>query len=78
MREFARSDLAEILMQLAAFTAYGSELRGQIQRADTRRLQAFRTKELDPFIDECDRQFKVWSRVQSVRQMEWDTSKGGI
>lgn len=77
MRDFGETDISEILMALAAFSAYASELRGQLQRYDNRRLQSFRTKELDPFIEELDRQFKIWSRYQAVRDMEFRMSGGG-
>jgi hypothetical protein len=78
MREFESLDITEILMSLAAFSAWASELRGQCQRYDTRRLQSFRTRELDPFLEELDRQFKVWSRYQAVRELEFRLSGGGI
>lgn len=78
LREFKDYDISEILRSLAAFSARASEIRSNIFRVDTRRLQAFRTRELDPFIEELDRQFKVWSRFQAVREMEFKMSGGGM
>lgn len=74
MRGFQREDVTDIFMALAAFTARASEVRSHLSRQFSKRIDSFRTKELDPFIDECDRQFRVWSRMQSVRQMEADLS----
>lgn len=77
MRAFQRDDVTEVFMALAAFTARASEVRGYLSRQSSKRIDSFRTRELDPFIDECDRQFRVWSRMQSVRQLEADlTGKG--
>lgn len=78
MRDFSDEDLGDVLMKIAAYSAYAAELRGKIVRSETRRATSFRTKELDPFLTQCEFQFKVWSRYQSVRQMEYDLSKGGI
>lgn len=78
LKSFNQDDIVGALATLAASTAWASELRGRIQRHESRRLTSFRTKELDPFIEECDRQFKLWSRVHSVRSMEWDNARGGV
>ena len=76
MSEFGQMDSGAIMEYLSAFTARASMIRGQLIREDNRNLQTFRTKQLDPFIQECERQFKVWSRYISIRQFEWESSKG--
>jgi hypothetical protein len=76
MVEFKEMDSGEILEALSAFTARASQIRANLIRQDNRTIQAFRTKQLDPFIEECERQFKVWSRFISVRQFEWESSRG--
>lgn len=70
MKDFVISDPAEIFTCIAGMTARASEIRSRIVRSENRILQNFRTKELDPFIVECDRQFKVWSRAFTVYQTE--------
>ena len=78
MALFQHSDPSENLMHLYAFTARMSYERAKIIRYGTDRSDAnFRTKELDPFISECDRQFKIWSRLITVHQMDWELSRGG-
>jgi len=76
MKQFPSNDGETILMSLSAFSARANEIRLALVRTETRQYTAFRTKEIDPFIEEVDRQFKVWSRFQSVRQMEWEVSRG--
>lgn len=78
MRGFGEHDPSDIFMTLAAFSARASELRTQVQRSDNRRLTAFRTRELDPFLEEVDRQFRMFSRVQAVRDMEFRLSGGAV
>lgn len=76
MHLFREMEIDEILMALSAFSARASEIRSQLVRVDTRLHTAFRTKEVDPFLEEVDRQFKLWSRVQSVRDMDFRLSGG--
>lgn len=67
----------DIFIKLAGFTARASYLRAQIMRIpENRQLTNFRTKELDPFIEECDRQFRVWSRNFTVVNKEWEMNRG--
>lgn len=72
MRLFPQMEQAEIYMDLAAMSARCSEIRSRVVRTRSQRLNAFRTKELDPLLDELDRQFRTWSRLATVRAQEWD------
>jgi hypothetical protein len=77
MKDFQTGDPRENLMHLSSFTARMSEARGQIIRNTGGKVEDnFRTKELDPFISECDRQFKIWSRLITYAQFDWETSRG--
>lgn len=77
MRDFGTIETDEIFAELAAFSARASEIRGWLIRSQTRATNSFRTQEIDPFIAECDRQFKLWSRYQAVREMDFRLSGGG-
>lgn len=77
MKLFNTGDARENLMYLSSFTSRMSEARSHIIREGGKTLQEFRTKELDPFISECDRQFKIWSRLITYAQFDWETSRGG-
>ena len=78
MRTFQERNAGDVLVSLAAYSAYASELRTRLVRLPGTRINQFRIKEIDPFLKEVDRQFKIWSRVAAVRQFEWDASRGGI
>ncbi len=73
--EFNELEATDILATLSALTARASFIRTHIIRQEDKMLQNFRTKELDPFISECDRQFKIWSRLISANQFEWEMSR---
>lgn len=77
MRDFDTIDPGEIFKKLAAMSARASFIRSKIVRRNQGPdVSNFRTKEIDPFISEVDRQFKVWSRYLSVVQIDWDMSRG--
>lgn len=77
MQNFSTGDPRENLMQLSAFSARMSAVRSHIIRNGDGKAEAnFRTKELDPFIAECDRQFKIWSRLITYSQHEFEMARG--
>lgn len=78
MKRWSDGDLGDAFQKLSAFSARASELRGVLNNINGRDAQAFRTRQIEPFLEECDRQFKVLSRIQSIRQFDWDQSKGGV
>lgn len=75
METFETYDVDEILRALSAMTARVSHIRSSVVRNENRQTQSFRTRELDPFLEEADRQFKIWSRILSIRSMDWEMSK---
>lgn len=76
MLRFRDMEPDEIFMRLSAYSARASYIRSDIMRAQNRTLTAFRTGEIDPFLSECDRQFKIWSRVFAVTSLDWNLARG--
>lgn len=76
MQKFEGMPPEEVFLRLSAFSARASEIRFQITQNESRRYQSFRTQGVDPFIEECDRQFRIHSRIQSTREMEFRISGG--
>ena len=74
MSEFAQNE-ETIFQDLSAMSARASEIRTNVVRAENKALQVFRTQEIDPFLKECDRQFKLWSRVLSYSQYELELTR---
>ena len=76
MEGFNKTDPSEIFRSIAAMSSRVSHIRSLIVRADSKVWMSFRTKEIDPFLTECDRQFKIWSRAFSVQTLDWEMTKG--
>lgn len=70
MRVFNDADPTEVFMQLSQFSGRASEIRSKLTEHEGRREANFRIKVIDPFIEECDRQFKIHSRLQAIREMD--------
>jgi hypothetical protein len=65
----------EVFLELSGITARLTELRLMCVRSESRRLAALRTREIDPLIEECERQFRFHSRIQACRTMEADLTR---
>lgn len=76
MKTFAGMDPPEVLLNLSSWHARALEMRSNIMRSGSNRANGFRTKELDPFLEGCEFQFRVHSRLLTIRQHEWDLAKG--
>lgn len=76
MNDFQFQEASEVFRNLAAYSARASWIRNQLMQKAARPYVAFRTGEVDPFLAEVERQFKIWSRIVAVTQQEWDMSRG--
>ena len=70
MQEFIYTDAITVFQNLSQFSARASEMRSLISFSPGREETSFRTKIIDPFIEECDRQFKIHSRIQAINEMD--------
>lgn len=78
IRKFQYMDITEVLLSISAFSARAAELRSMLMRSEGRKSNAFRTREIDPFLDHCELQFRIHSRLQSIREMEFKMSGGQV
>lgn len=76
-RNADRVDLSEVYVGIAGFRSecFRYKVILMKNRQDLRCSQYIATT-LDPFIDELTEQFKIWSRIGSMRQLDWDMNKG--
>lgn len=70
MKRLADMDPSDAFVHLAQFSARASEMRTQLGTHETKQEAAFRNRIIDPFLEECDRQFKIHSRIQAIREMD--------
>jgi len=69
--------LDEALRVLSSISARVTQIRSEIMRAgDHRQLQHLRTGELDPLLQQIDRQFKFVSRLISMSELDWNMARG--
>jgi len=70
MKNFDVMDVVDTFLHLSQFSARASELRSQLGTTETKKEASFRIRIIDPFIEECERQFKIHSRIQAVKEMD--------
>lgn len=69
-------DLGEILRLIAGFRARTTYLRVLLSEKTDGRYIRFTNNMLIPFLEELTEQFKIWSRVASVQELDWNMSRG--
>jgi len=66
----------EILKRLSAYSARARYMRNVCIRSGNKVASSFRLEEIDPFLNETEFQFKIWSRIASISSQEWEMSRG--
>lgn len=75
---FRDMDPADVLTEISGISGRLAEMRANLQRNNSQRCTALRTREVDPLRDELDLQFRVWSRKIALMEWELRMSGGGI
>lgn len=75
MQKFADQNPIEVQKKIGAWSARAREIRMGCIRSTNSAANNFRVKELDPFLSECEFQHKIWSRVATMTQHEWEMSR---
>ena len=70
VKRFATLAPSDVLLEVSAMVARAGEVRGLLIRSDNRAANAFRTRELDPFIDQCELQFRIHSRLLASHELD--------
>lgn len=80
MRTFYNRDPDEIMRLVGGHSARLSELRVRIMRIEdyqhTRLWKDVRQREIEPALEELERQWRNASRLQSVRELDWKIESG--
>lgn len=76
MQAWSMTDPATVMQQISSIGARLIEIRTQVVRSESRLLQGFRTKELDPLLNQVEFQFKIHSRRLSSMTLDWQISGG--
>lgn len=65
---------SEVYMKLSGWTARATEIRIQLARSNSARTERMKSKEIEPFIEEAERQFRFFSRYQAAQAAEAELS----
>ena len=74
IREFYTQEPDHVMAHIAAITARLTELEVLLHRVETRdrQFKQIRTMQVQKILDECDRQFKIASRLVEVRRQDME------
>jgi hypothetical protein len=75
---FSKQPPEEVMIQIAGIAGRLTEVRAQLVRNDGKIAQNLRTKEVEPLLDQLRFQYSVFSRLLSVRSLDWEMSRGGM
>lgn len=76
MQRFSTTDPGTVMEQISGMGARLIQIRCDVVRNESRLLNAFRTKELDPVLAQVEFQFKIHSRRLSSMTLDFDISRG--
>lgn len=69
-------DPHEILKILSGFSARARYICGLASTSNNRSIRDFKFEEATPFLQECEYQRQIWSRVGTLIKDEWDMTRG--
>lgn len=78
MKTFHNREPDEIMRMCGGHSARLSEIRVRIQRIEDwkREWKNIRTREIEPAIEELDRQYTIASRLHSIRELDYKLEAG--
>jgi uncharacterized small protein (DUF1192 family) len=75
---FHMAEPDQVLLAVSGISARLIGIRAEIMRGGTQRANKFRTSELDPLLDHLEQQFRIHSRLLSVRDLDFRMSGGQV
>lgn len=80
MRDFYTKEPDEVIRMCSGHSARLSELRVRIQRVEDfrREWRSVRTREIEPALEELERQYASASRLHSIRELDFRLSGGQV
>lgn len=78
IRDFWTQEPDQVMAHIAAITSRLTELEVLLHRVEARdrRYKQIRTMQVQKILDECDRQFKIASRLVEVRRQDIESIRG--
>jgi hypothetical protein len=73
---FHMAEPDQVLLAVSGIAARLVGIRAEIMRGGSQRANKFRTSELDPLLDHLEQQFRIHSRLLTVRDLDFRMSGG--
>ena len=74
--DLRNQDPTPIMRKLSAFSSRASYMRSVCIKSSNRKVIAFKSDEIDPFLKEIELQFRIWSRVHAIAKDEFEMTRG--
>lgn len=78
MAGFPNMEPGEVFLYLSAWSARMTELKIQLSRSGSQKAKSLVSREVDPLLEEIERQFRFHSRLQATRDWELKLSGGQV
>jgi hypothetical protein len=69
--DFPNMEPDQVLLFISGWLARLTGIRAELQRSGSQKANMLRTKEVDPLIEALDSQFKIHSRLISMRELDF-------
>jgi hypothetical protein len=76
--QFPEMEPDQVLLAVSGISARLVYIRAQLLRSGAMKAQKLRTSEIEPLIEHLERQFRVHSRLISMRQLDFQLSGGQV
>lgn len=78
MKQFHQFEPDQVMRMVMGHTARLSEIKVRIMRIEdfAREWKPIRVREVEPALEELDRQYTIASRLHSVRELDWKIEAG--
>lgn len=75
-KDYKDQEPDQVLIHISGVLARLTEVRAGLMRRNKGWAEQLRLKEVDPLLDSVDKQFRIHSRLQAIRQMDFDITRG--
>lgn len=69
-------DYIAIMKMLSSFSSRATYIRSICVKSNNRKVIAFKSDEVDPFLKEVELQFRIWSRAAAIQKDEFEMHRG--
>ena len=76
LQKYETMEPDEVLLSVSGLLARLTAIRAECIRSQSQRANKLRTNEIEPLISALDQQFKIHSRIQTIRELDYKITSG--